>query len=516
MAELAVVKVSLKLVWALVANRAIKSLEHGDLADEKLRQLLLSEFRKIHEELNVLRRKELIAAVAFMENGYELLKNDSIEAKREFTKARDAAQVAFGVVKEVQDKILAAKIMVSSALHEFDDKPETAASLCLKYVSRLNNLPEILNSCQVLLGQKFGSILRTFSSSSNRQQCIGLVSEVNRCVWQFIQLQLPDLLQEKKWPSIAVGSHEIDPITDFLLLRRVSSDCIYLPSNVQSPVMMVTANNKLFLVEAQVATTADDDPLLVNSLKALDLEDGSITNLVGHSGVILTIAKFKDETRVVTGSMDKQIILWDTNTLKCCQILSEHCGSIRSVVLNDTHIFSGSTDSLVKVWSKDTYESVHTLEGHVGPISSLAVSNRHLFSCAVGDGIRYWDLKKWECLHSISLTENVFSMYIVTNSLIIHYHGTLQFIKLGNLKEHGKMSQVGNSSVLTGKAVCCSSGSELKSINVSLLKCTCSSNLSQSCQKEYTVNCMCYDDISARLFVACTDTSKRAGVIVTI
>lgn len=511
------VRVSLKLVWALVANRAIKRLEHGDLADEKLRQLLLSEFKKIHEELNVLRRKELIAAVAFMENGYELLKNDRTEAKKEFTKARDAAQMAFGVVKEVQDKILATKIMVSSALHEFDDKPETAARLCLKYVSSLNNLPEILNSCQVLMGEKFGSKLRAFSSSSIRQQYIGLVSEVNRCVWQFIRLQSLDLLQEeKKWPTIAVGDHEIDPVTDFLLLRRVSSDCIYLPSNVQSPVMMVTANNKLFFVEAQVGNKADD-PLLNNALKALDLESGSITNLVGHSGVIVTIAKYSDETRVVTGSMDKQIIVWDTNTLKSCQILSEHCGSVRSVVLNDTHIFSGSTDSFIKVWSKETYGLIHTLEGHQGPISILAVSNRHLFSCGVTDGVKYWDLKKWECLHNISISENVITMHLVTNSLIIHYRDTLQFINLGNLKEHAKISQAGNSSVLAGKNVLCNLGSELKSINVSLLKGTCSNNLIQSCQKPYTANnCMCYDNISARLFVACTDTSRRESVIVTI
>ena len=140
MAELALVRISLKLVWGLIANRAIARLETGNPTDEKLRQLLLSEFRKLHEELDALRRKELVAAVAFMENAYEILNDDPGEARKEFNKARDAAQVALGVVKELNDKILATKIMIASAIHEFVAKPDVAASLCMKYVSRLNSL----------------------------------------------------------------------------------------------------------------------------------------------------------------------------------------------------------------------------------------------------------------------------------------------------------------------------------------------------------------------------------------
>lgn len=91
MAEIALVRFSLKLVWGLIANRAIARLETGNPSDEKFRQLLLSEFRKLHEELDALRRKDLIAATAFMENAYEILHEDQDEAKKEFNKARDAA-----------------------------------------------------------------------------------------------------------------------------------------------------------------------------------------------------------------------------------------------------------------------------------------------------------------------------------------------------------------------------------------------------------------------------------------
>ena len=60
------------LVWKLFAPYAAQKLQNGDVSEEKLRQLLLSEFSKIHESLNALRRKELVAAVAFMETGWVL------------------------------------------------------------------------------------------------------------------------------------------------------------------------------------------------------------------------------------------------------------------------------------------------------------------------------------------------------------------------------------------------------------------------------------------------------------
>ena len=62
-------KLTIGLVWKLFAPVAAQKLQYGDVSEEKIRQLLLSEFTKIHESLNALRRKELVAAIAFMETG---------------------------------------------------------------------------------------------------------------------------------------------------------------------------------------------------------------------------------------------------------------------------------------------------------------------------------------------------------------------------------------------------------------------------------------------------------------
>lgn len=69
MAEMIVARVTLKLAWQLFAPMTANMLEQGDVSEEKMRQMLLSEFTKIHEHLNALRRKELVAAIAFLETG---------------------------------------------------------------------------------------------------------------------------------------------------------------------------------------------------------------------------------------------------------------------------------------------------------------------------------------------------------------------------------------------------------------------------------------------------------------
>lgn len=261
MAELALVRISLKLVWGLIANRAIARLETGNPTDEKLRQLLLSEFRKLHEELDALRRKELVAAVAFMENAYEILNDDPGEARKEFNKARDAAQVSLGVVKELNDKILATKIMIASAIHEFVAKPDVAASLCMKYVSRLNSLPMVANASCAQISQKMGTKWR-WGGNEARQEMLGKISEVNRCVWHFVTDQTSSSKYlESECSHINVEGRLVNPMTDFILLRsRV--ELTTLKEGFGTPISMVVVENKMFFAQTQVAASGESDNFL--------------------------------------------------------------------------------------------------------------------------------------------------------------------------------------------------------------------------------------------------------------
>ena len=499
MAELVVVRVSLKLIWGLVANRAIASLEQGDAAEEKLRQLLLSEFRKIHESLNALRRKELVASTAFMENGYELLKKDPEEAAKEFNKARDAAQMAFGVVTDPQDKVLATKIMISSALHEFADKPETAASLCMKYVARLNSLPEVVSAAKLQMGHKFGGKLRSWAGGASHQELLGNASQVNRCVLQFMSVSGQSVKwRETGWPTIA--GTQINPITDFILLRNFV-ELANLPADFQTPIAMATVGSKFFFAQAQ-RCSQETDQLLGNAVKVFDIETKATSDLVGHTAAVLSLAQAGSQ--VMSCSFDKQVLVWDMPSLKCAQILSGHAGSVRSLAINDNHLFSCSTDGTILVWDRATFSLSHTLTGHTTPVVAMAVSNRHLFSYAVGETVKYWDLKQWKCIHDINIADSVHQLHIVKNFLLVHCNQTIHIFNLGSLKETGVLKDAGSKSILVGSSVCTVSDSTLKMWDVTHHKCVASKVLKNDRGIPYTVLCMDFHGETGFLFLTCS------------
>ena len=505
MAEIALVRISLKLVWGLIANRAIARLETGNPTDEKLRQLLLSEFRKLHEELDALRRKELVAATAFMENAYEILKEDPEEAKKEFNKARDAAQMALGVVKELKDKVLATKIMIASAIHEFVDKPEVAASLCMKYASRLNALPLVVNASSIQIGQKMGPKWRWGSSNVTRQELLGTVSEINRCVRYFVEDQTSSSKYlESDCSYIAVEGKLVSPLTEFILLRKCV-ELTTLQEDFVTPISMVVLENKIFFAQSQVASQ-ETDTFLRNVIKCLDLETGAVSALVGHAGVVLCMSGVG--CHLVSGSFDKKIFIWDVKSSKCLHILSGHEGSVRCLAVNDTHIFSGSTDCTIMVWNRVTFELQHTLEGHSAPISALAVSNRHLFSCEVNGPIKYWDLKKWTCLHDVKSPGNVDKMHIVNSSLLISFEQKLSVVNLGNLNEVNIIKVSAEISLVIGKTLCTASENTLQSLDASNKK-SITSKVFKTDDVPYYIKCLYYEEKSGYLFITCCYSTAK-------
>ena len=511
MAEIALVRISLKLVWGLIANRAIARLETGSPTDEKLRQLLLSEFRKLHEELDALRRKELVAATAFMENAYEILNEDPEEARKEFNKARDAAQVALGVVKELRDKVLATKIMIASAIHEFVDKPEVAASLCMKYLSRLNSLPIVIHAAGAQIEQKMGAKWR-WGGNATRQDMLGNVSEINRCVWHFVADQASSSKYlESDCSYIAVEGKLLNPMTDFILLRR----CVELTTLQEDfgiPICMVVVENQIFFAQTQ-AGSEQNDPLLSNAIKALDLETGAVTDLIGHAGVVLCLASAG--CYVVSGSFDKRILIWDAKSYKCVHILIGHEGSVRSLAVNESHIFSGATDNTIKVWDRVTFELQHTLEGHSAPILALAVSNRHLFSCEVSGPIKYWDLEKWTCLHDVKSPGNINKLHILSSYLLILFDQKLSVVNLGNLKEVTVAKESAEVSLIVGKSLCTASENTLCSLDIPSMK-SSSSKVFKRDDIAYNIKFMYYEEMTGYLFITCmcsTATKKERYVL---
>lgn len=103
-----------------------------------------------------------------------------------------------------------------------------------------------------------------------------------------------------------------------------------------------------------------------------------------------------DDSRIISGSDDTSIKIWDVASGVCIQTLDGHKRPVTSVCISsDTcYVASGSSDNTVKVWDVASGRCLHTLIGHTNNVNSVYISwdGRYVLSGAYDKTMRLWDL----------------------------------------------------------------------------------------------------------------------------
>uniref|UniRef100_A0A8C1R401 WD repeat-containing protein 48 n=1 Tax=Cyprinus carpio TaxID=7962 RepID=A0A8C1R401_CYPCA len=136
-----------------------------------------------------------------------------------------------------------------------------------------------------------------------------------------------------------------------------------------------------------------------------------MSTLRTHKDYVKALAYAKDKELVASAGLDRQIFLWDVNTLTALTAsnntvttssLSGNKDSIYSLAMNQTGtvIISGSTEKVLRVWDPRTCAKLMKLKGHTDNVKSLLL-NRDGTQCLSGssDGtIRLWSLGQQRCI----------------------------------------------------------------------------------------------------------------------
>ncbi|MHC4845824.1 MAG: WD40 repeat domain-containing serine/threonine protein kinase [Planctomycetota bacterium] len=104
--------------------------------------------------------------------------------------------------------------------------------------------------------------------------------------------------------------------------------------------------------------------------------DTSVGQLLGHEDAVSATALSRDGSRVVTGSLDGTVRLWDAATGATLETLVGHDGAVRSVALADDGrtIASGGDDGTLRLWDRATGDEVLVSYTHGAAVRSVAIS----------------------------------------------------------------------------------------------------------------------------------------------
>lgn len=144
------------------------------------------------------------------------------------------------------------------------------------------------------------------------------------------------------------------------------------------------------------------------TIKVWDIRTNSpwaVMTLVGHSGTVRCL--HLEGNRLVSGSMDCTIKVWDLSShsgwssIACKVTMTGHRDTVRCLQVDDEKVVSGSYDKTLKVWNLRTGECKLTLRGHEAAVLCVQYDKNKILSGSADKTIKIWSFEPGSCINTL-------------------------------------------------------------------------------------------------------------------
>jgi WD40 repeat protein len=138
-----------------------------------------------------------------------------------------------------------------------------------------------------------------------------------------------------------------------------------------------------------------------NSVRIWDAKTGEqLVQINGHTNRVNSVSYSPDGKRIVTGADDNSIRVWDNESEKQLFKIIGHTTFVNCVAFSPDgkRIVSGGGDNIIRIWNADTGEQLSQLTGHTGWINGVTFhpEGKRIASVSADGSVRTWIIENEE------------------------------------------------------------------------------------------------------------------------
>jgi len=209
---------------------------------------------------------------------------------------------------------------------------------------------------------------------------------------------------KQRFASVQAFARALEQVCQEEVLPIIVSAPKNISANL-SPAVFTKANSPDALVQTPSLPLTTSAPLIPPDMRPA----GKVTpfiaplsveklTLTGHRDAVVSVAVSADGQKLVSGSRDKIVKMWNLSTGREVHTLTGRTRVVNSVAISadGRTLVSGIYDNMIKVWSMETGRTVHTLTDYKDDVNCVAISanGRLLVSGSRDKTIKVWDLAK--------------------------------------------------------------------------------------------------------------------------
>ena len=170
-------------------------------------------------------------------------------------------------------------------------------------------------------------------------------------------------------------------------------------------------------------------------------------------------------------------------SLDCGKLIKsfhQHTDCITSIQVDEksNKLISGSKDKTIKIWNLETGQCLKTLEDHNDCVRSILLIQNNKFVSGSADKIKVWDLNSYKCLSTFLRGTIIETLCMISNNEIAcgNVNGSIDVMDVqseiqSNSIKFDKSSIICLVPVNNSKLICCSTDRQIKIINLKTREC---------------------------------------------